>query len=40
MWLKEIYGRVRVGKHLSDVLPVMYGLKKGDVFRHCFSTLL
>jgi hypothetical protein len=28
--LNEIYSRGRVGKHLSDVFPIMNGLKQGD----------
>jgi hypothetical protein len=28
--LTETYSRVRVGKHLSDVLPFKNGLKQGD----------
>jgi len=30
MGLNEIYTRVRVGKHLSDMLPIGNGLKQGD----------
>jgi len=30
MCLNETYSRVRVGKHLSDMLPVRNGLKQGD----------
>jgi hypothetical protein len=30
MCLTETYNRVRVGKNLSDMLPVRNGLKKGD----------
>jgi hypothetical protein len=28
--LNESYSRVRVGKHWSDVCPIMKGLKQGD----------
>ena len=28
--LNETYGRVRVGKYLSDIFPVRNGLKQGD----------
>ena len=34
MCLSETYSDVRVGKHLSDMLPIQNGLKVGDVFRH------
>ena len=30
MCLNETYSRVRVGKHLSDVFPIMNCLKQGD----------
>jgi len=30
MCLTEIYSRVRVGKNLSDMFPIMNGLKQGD----------
>jgi hypothetical protein len=30
MCLKETYGKVRVGKHLSDNFPIQNGLKQGD----------
>ena len=30
MCLTETYSRVRVGKNLSDMFPVMNGLKQGD----------
>ena len=30
MCLNEPYSRVRVGKHLSDTLPIRNGLKQGD----------
>jgi len=31
MYLYETYSRVRVGKHLSNLFPIMNGLKEGDV---------
>jgi len=31
MHLTETYNRVRVGKNLSDMFPIMNGLKQGDV---------
>jgi hypothetical protein len=31
--LNETYIRVRVGKHLSDLFPIMNVLKQGDAFR-------
>jgi len=34
--LNEIYGRVREGKHLCDMLPIKNGLKQG----YALSTLL
>jgi hypothetical protein len=30
MCLNETYSRVRIGKHLSDTLPIQNGLKQGD----------
>jgi hypothetical protein len=30
MCVSETYGRVRVGKHLSDTFPIKNGLKQGD----------
>ena len=30
MCLNEIYSRVQVGKHLSDMLPIKNGFKQGD----------
>ena len=30
MCLNETYGRVCVGKHLSDMFPIKNGLKQGD----------
>ena len=30
MYLNETYSRVRVGKRLSDMLPIRNGLKQGD----------
>jgi hypothetical protein len=31
MCLNETYSRVGVGKHFSDVFPILNGLKQGDV---------
>jgi len=31
MYLTEVYGRVRVGKNLSDMFPIRNGLKKGAI---------
>ena len=30
MCLNETYSRIRVGKNLSDMLPIWNGLKQGD----------
>jgi hypothetical protein len=30
MWLNETYGKVHIGKHLSDNFPIQNGLKQGD----------
>jgi hypothetical protein len=30
MCLNETYSRVRIGKHLSDIFPIKYGLKQGE----------
>jgi hypothetical protein len=30
MCLNETYGKVRIGKHLSDSFPIQNGLKQGD----------
>ena len=40
--LTETYSRVRVGKNLSDMFPIMNGLNQGDVpsplfFSFCFG---
>jgi len=40
MSLTETYSRVRVGKNLSGMFPIMNGLKYETLYRHCFSTLL
>ena len=40
MCLTETYSRVRIGKNLSDMFPIINGLKKGDALCHCCSTLL
>jgi hypothetical protein len=39
MCLNETYSRVPVGKHLSDMFSLKNGLKEGDFFLICFSTL-
>jgi hypothetical protein len=39
MCLNETYGKVRIGKYLSDNFPIQNGLTK-MLYRHCFSTLL
>jgi hypothetical protein len=39
MCLNEIYSKVRIGKHLSESLPIQNGLNQ-DALHHCFSTLL
>jgi hypothetical protein len=31
-WNLWTYGRDQVGKHLSDMLAIRYGLKQGDAF--------
>ena len=33
MCLNETYNRVRVGKYLSDMLPIRKGLKQGDALK-------
>jgi hypothetical protein len=40
MCLNETYSKVRTGKYLSDMFPIQNGLKQGDVYHHCYSTLL
>jgi hypothetical protein len=40
MSLCEKYSRVRVGQHLSNVLPVTNILKLGDDVGYSFSNLL
>jgi hypothetical protein len=30
MCLKETYGKVRIGKHMSGKFPIQNGLKQGD----------
>jgi negative regulator of genetic competence, sporulation and motility len=30
MYLKEAYGKVHIGKNLSDNFPIQNGLKQGD----------
>jgi len=38
MCLTGTYSRVWVGTNLSDMFPIRNGLKKGMLYRHCFST--
>jgi hypothetical protein len=40
MCLNETYSRVRIGKNRYDKFTVQNGLKQGDAYHHCFSTLL
>jgi len=40
MCLNEIYSRVRVGKHLSGMFPIMNGLKQGYALTPLPFTLL
>jgi hypothetical protein len=30
MCLNEMYGKIHIGKHLSNSLPIQNGLKQGD----------
>jgi hypothetical protein len=32
MCLNETYSKVRIGKHLSDSIPIQNGLKQGETF--------
>jgi hypothetical protein len=36
MCLNEAYNKVRIGKHLSDSVPIQNGLKQGDVLSPLF----
>jgi hypothetical protein len=36
MCLNKTYGRVCVGKHLSDMFPIKNGFKKGDALLPLF----
>jgi hypothetical protein len=38
--LNETYGRVQVGKNLSDMFPIKNGLKQGDALSLLLSTSL
>jgi hypothetical protein len=38
--LSETYGKVCIGKHLGDRFLIQNNLKQGNIYRHCFSTLL
>ena len=40
MWLNENYGTFRIGKDLSDMLPIRNGLKQGDALTPLPLTLL
>jgi hypothetical protein len=40
MCLNKTYSKVRIGKNLSDAFAIQNGLKQGDAYRNCFSTLL
>jgi hypothetical protein len=40
MCLNETYGKVVIGKHLSDNFHIQNGLKHGDALSHYFSTLM
>ena len=40
MYLNETYGRVQVGKHLSDMFPIRNGLKQGEALSPLLSTFL
>jgi hypothetical protein len=37
MCLKETYGKVYIGKHLSDSFPIKNYLKEGDAFEIRFK---
>jgi hypothetical protein len=36
MCLNKMYSKVRIGKHLSDSLPIQNGLKQGDALSLLF----
>jgi hypothetical protein len=40
MCVNETCSTVHIGKYQSDKFPLQNGLKLGDVYHHCFSTLL
>jgi hypothetical protein len=40
MCFNEMYGKVHIGKHLSDTFPFQNGLKQGDALSSYFSTFL
>jgi len=40
MCLNETYSRVRVGKHLSGMFPLIIFRNKEVLYSHCFSNLL
>jgi hypothetical protein len=39
MCLNETYSKVRIGRHLSDSVPIQNGLKQGDALSPLLSTL-
>jgi hypothetical protein len=36
MYLNQTYSKFRIGKHLSDSLPIQNGLKQGDALSPLF----
>jgi len=40
MCLNETHSRVKVGKHLSDTVPIKNGLKQEMLSHHYFTTML
>jgi hypothetical protein len=40
MYLNETYIKVHIGKNLPHAFPIQTGLKQGDIYKYCFSTLL
>jgi hypothetical protein len=40
MCLNETHTRGHVGQNQSDKFTIQNGLKQGDAYHHCFSTLL
>jgi hypothetical protein len=37
---RNICSKIRIGKHLSDSLPIQNGLNKEMLYRHCSLTFL